>query len=355
MAQHILPRYRGFNLLDLFSTSNRWDEHFPMTHGDFVEDDFRWMQEWGFDFARIPMSYTYFVEKHDRKSFLEERMQQLDRLIAMGEKYHIHISLNFHRAVGYCITSYPFDMHESGNLWTSQSDLELFKRHWCILAERYKGIDSQKLSFDLVNEPPRLIEKRNPEEHNNYFVTMDEFVRVHLETIQAIQHIDPKRLVVIDGLNAGNTPCPLLANVPNTAQSARGYLPPFLTHHKCPWHGSASEVVCPDWPHDAGEALGGMWDKKFLEGIYKPWIDLADAGCAVHVGECGCYKYTPHDVVLRWFEDLLSIFKEHNIGYALWNFRGTFGVLDSERTDVQYEDWHGHKLDRKLLTLLQKY
>jgi len=29
--------------------------------------------------------------------------------------------------------------------------------------------------------------------------------------------------------------------------------------------------------------------------------------------------------------------------------------MDSGRTDVDYEDWHGHKLDRKLLDLLQKY
>jgi hypothetical protein len=35
--------------------------------------------------------------------------------------------------------------------------------------------------------------------------------------------------------------------------------------------------------------------------------------------------------------------------------RGTFGILDSERSDVVYEDWHGHKLDRALLELLQRY
>ena len=42
-------------------------------------------------------------------------------------------------------------------------------------------------------------------------------------------------------------------------------------------------------------------------------------------------------------------------GWALWNFRGSFGLLDSGRTDVRYEDWHGHKLDREMLTLRQRY
>jgi hypothetical protein len=52
---------------------------------------------------------------------------------------------------------------------------------------------------------------------------------------------------------------------------------------------------------------------------------------------------------------VLEILTGHGIGLALWNFRGTFGVLDSEREDVAYEDWHGHKLDRGLLDLLREF
>jgi len=36
-----------------------------------------------------------------------------------------------------------------------------------------------------------------------------------------------------------------------------------------------------------------------------------------------------------------------SIGFAIWNFIGDFGVLDLKRTDVTYEDWYGHKLDKK--------
>ncbi|RQW09613.1 glycosyl hydrolase family 5, partial [candidate division KSB1 bacterium] len=62
-----------------------------------------------------------------------------------------------------------------------------------------------------------------------------------------------------------------------------------------------------------------------------------------------------HHVVLAWFRDVLEILTPHNIGYALWNFRGSFGIVDSGRTDVAYEDWHGHKLDRAFLELLQAF
>jgi hypothetical protein len=60
-------------------------------------------------------------------------------------------------------------------------------------------------------------------------------------------------------------------------------------------------------------------------------------------------------VFLAWFGDLLDILTSNGIGFALWEFIGDFGILNSGRTDVAYEDWNGYKLDRKLLALLQKH
>jgi len=96
-------------------------------------------------------------------------------------------------------------------------------------------------------------------------------------------------------------------------------------------------------------------DPVATEARYKPWGELARKGIGVHCGEVGCYNKTPYDVFLRWFADVLEILTGHDIGYALWNFRGSFGVLDSKRTDCKYEDWHGHQLDRQLLDVLQRF
>jgi hypothetical protein len=52
---------------------------------------------------------------------------------------------------------------------------------------------------------------------------------------------------------------------------------------------------------------------------------------------------------------VLGILNENKIGFALWEFIGDFGVINSGRTDVAYEDWQGQKLDRKLLELLKRY
>ena len=52
---------------------------------------------------------------------------------------------------------------------------------------------------------------------------------------------------------------------------------------------------------------------------------------------------------------MLGILTALGIGYAIWNLRGSFGILDSGRADVAYEEWHGHQLDRQMLALLQEF
>ncbi|MDR2716601.1 MAG: glycoside hydrolase family 5 protein [Treponema sp.] len=97
-------------------------------------------------------------------------------------------------------------------------------------------------------------------------------------------------------------------------------------------------------------------NKEWLKNTcIKPWDELIKNGGGAMVGEWGAYNRTPHDVVLRWMEDNLLNFKEAGMGWALWNLTGSFGVLNSGRNDVNYENYNGYKLDRKMLNLLQKY
>jgi endoglucanase len=73
----------------------------------------------------------------------------------------------------------------------------------------------------------------------------------------------------------------------------------------------------------------------------------------IHVGEWGAHNKTPHKVALAWMRDCLELWKEAGWGWSLWNLRGSFGVLDSRRADVEYEDFRDHKLDREMLKVLQ--
>ncbi len=85
----------------------------------------------------------------------------------------------------------------------------------------------------------------------------------------------------------------------------------------------------------------------------QPWVSLATAGTGVHVGEWGVIAQTPHRVALAWMRDCLENWRRAGFGWALWNLRGSFGPLDSDRSDVDYEPFAGHQLDRAMLDLLR--
>ena len=59
--------------------------------------------------------------------------------------------------------------------------------------------------------------------------------------------------------------------------------------------------------------------------------------------------------MIGWMTDLLALWKEAGWGWAMWNLRGAFGVVDSGRADVKYEPFHGHQLDRELLELIRAH
>lgn len=465
-----VSRWRGFNLLEKFTLKK---------NSAFVEEDFRWIAELGFNFVRLPMDYRCYTHEGDWLTFREDQLKEIDAAVAFGERHGIHVCLNLHRAPGFCINP----PEEPANLWTDARTLDVFEAHWRMFAKRYRGIPATRLSFNLLNEPTRA--------------TREDYLKVFRRAIEAIQQEDPARLIVVDGRDVGKEPIPEFLAYSNIVQATRGYSPGQISHYRASWAKGSDKWPEPTWPmpkiigtlygpvkpdlrsamtlsgplkakteialhiatvsgkgtlvakvdgapvarqtldpatnpaawkpiqsgkythheptaplvfattleRDAAEVAfentDGDWvrfvqvsvtapggkkrsygtdtaygkkqsplqitaDGRILpppgiEPDYQlaeylaPWIDIAAKGAPTFVGEWGCYNKTPHPVALAWMEDWLRRWKKARMGWALWNFRGSFGVLDSERTDVAYEDFHGHKLDRKMLELLLSY
>ena len=468
-----LPLWRGFNLLEKFNGQNQ----------RFQENDFRWICDFGFNFVRLPMDYRMWIIDHDWRKINEKVLEDVDEAVQFGEKYGIHININFHRAPGYTVARPA----EEKNLWTDPEAQEVCAMHWATFAKRYKGIPNSRISFNLFNEPDSVSN------------IMEQCLAAHRKVIAAIRAEDPDRLIICDGYEWGNKP--LLGLVDQkVAMATRGYAPSEISHYRASWVNSA-DFPYPTWPTVMGNGLlchpekggiearfkrpmqitfggppsasatklrmlvgtvsnntslvveadgkvifrhefkpgpgegewkqsvlvqqwnvyqniydknyeveipartgqvairaeGGDWltlkeialnrdrgeamvnlsagwnqevsnfrydgstitggtvrDRNWLKRtMIEPWQEAEKLGVGVMVGEFGAHQFTPHDVTLRWIADMLANWKEVGWGYALWNFRGSFGIMDSGRTDVEYEDFHGHKLDRKMLRLLQ--
>jgi endoglucanase len=323
-----LPRWRGFNLLEKFIKQR--DGNPP-----FRESDFEWIAELGFNFVRLPMSYLCWSDPADWLKLREEELKHIDQAVEFGRKHGVHVNLNFHRAPGYCVNP----PKEPLDLWTDEKALDASAFHWAHFAKRYKGIANSQVSFDLLNEPADIAEAT--------------YARVVKRLVEAIRAEDPNRLIIADGLKWGTVPVTSLADL-RIGQSTRGYGPTRISHWKANWMQGSDKWPEPTWPLTIKP--GDVWDKERLRREYiEPWKALEKRGVGVHVGEWGAFQHTPHKVVLAWMRDWLELWKEAGWGWAMWNFRGAFGILDTNRSDVTYEDWRGHKLDRAMLELIQAH
>jgi len=472
-----LPFWKGFNLLEKFMI--------PWSNGPFVEKDFQMLNELGFNFVRLPMDYRTWIVDKDWRKFNEDVLKEIDDAVHYGEKYGIHVNINFHRAPGWTVAEPP----EAKPVWTDPEALEVCTLHWATFARRYKKFSNEQVSFNLFNEPTT--------------VAPEDFMKVHRTILDAIRAEDSKRLVICDGPNYGSSPFLPLVEL-KVAQSTRGYAPAEISHYKASWVNS-EDFPYPTWPmvsvnglipatgkaelpeesrkplviegpfpnatklrlrvgsvssrnklvvaadgkaiyeklfepgpgegewkkstfHEQWNTYQNLYDRDYettipagtkmvtvfvpegdwltltaigltseklgkeiaveavnswaqksgqlkyretasnaeLTGgtvrdrdwlkrtMIEPWKELEKAGSGIMVGEFGSFHHTPHDVVLRWLSDSIDNWNEAGWGYAMWNFRGSFGILDSGRTDVEYENLHGHKLDRKLLELMRK-
>lgn len=216
-----LPAWRGFNLLNKFMLTG--------PNGPFREADFQFLSAHGFNFVRLPMDYRTYITGGDWEQFAEARLAEIDQAVAWGGQYGVHVCLNLHRIPGWTVATPA----EAKSLWNDPEAQRVAARHWGMFAKRYRGIPNERLSFNLLNEPPDL----TPAAYSN----------VVAKLAAAIRAEDPLRLIVCDGLNYAAVPVPALIPL-QVAQATRGYTPFGLTHYRASWVSGSDGWPVPSWP-----------------------------------------------------------------------------------------------------------
>jgi hypothetical protein len=123
-----------------------------------------------------------------------------------------------------------------------------------------------------------------------------------------------------------------------------------VSHHGATWWSGWKRAPKPVYPGVKWNRK--VWDKNTLRAHYALWRAVEKQGVPIHIGEFGCYNRTPNDVALRWFADLLSLFREYCWGYSLWGFEDAFGIASHGRPGTVYEAYDGYQVDRALVDLL---
>ncbi|MCF8224788.1 MAG: glycoside hydrolase family 5 protein [Bacteroidales bacterium] len=218
-----LSNLHGFNLLEKFTSGWQCEP--------YLERDFQLISDYGFNFVRLPMDYRCITEPGKWDQLSEGPMEDLDQAIEFGEKYGIHVCINLHHAPGYCINARDLYSPDS-SLWTGKSAQDAFVSLWRQMAERYKGISNDNVSFNLLNEPVGT--------------SKEAYLEVAIRAIEAIREVDPDRLIMSDGWNVGRDPIPELAPY-DVVQMFRGYWPMSITHCGANWTNNEYGPD-PEWP-----------------------------------------------------------------------------------------------------------
>jgi endoglucanase len=53
----------------------------------------------------------------------------------------------------------------------------------------------------------------------------------------------------------------------------------------------------------------------------------------LYCGEWGCLNTVPEAARLQWYNDMKKVLEENNIGWATWDYKGGFGIIDRNKKE----------------------
>lgn len=206
-AWNNLPKWNGVTVPNM----QGYDYEYDGQQHIFIREDMENISELGFNFVRVPLDTRLFFDLKDPGKVNLEKLVNLDELISWGAEFGTHICIDVHCSFGFTTD----EDNSNDTLWENSQEQELFLTFWDMLAERYKEVPSNLLSFNLMNEPPWGLDEK----------VYADLMRRAMERIRAYT---PDRLIFVDMLNAATSPVYSLVE-DKAAQSFHFYEPGALT------------------------------------------------------------------------------------------------------------------------------
>ena len=288
-----------------------------------TEADLDIIKEAGFNYIGYMVDFSYLQGPRTQPGMLnEERLKNLDRIIAECMKRDIHVDLRC-SGVGGLSAFDNKDWFQYNH--ETQNDLSYaneFASIWGAVARRYQNIPNKYLSFNLLVEP-----EINEEETYAAFFT---------PAVNAIRESTPDRCIVADIHSEGPT------------GESMAKLGVALSYHL---YNPRSFCVLEDenkitdkeylesvtWPYEGVDGKSAMAMPMFGNSGISPLDMLATAkkyGVGMVIGEFGIfgslpgilneYRYTD-ETIENYLTDMTNVFAEYDIPWCYAGFSGSNG------------------------------
>ena len=295
----------------------------------FTEKDVQYLASLGFDHLRIPVDEEQLWTTDGQMD--TEGFSLLKQALDWCKKYNLDAIVDLH-----ILRSHHFNEKEKP-LWTQPAAQERFFQCWRDLSKELKNYPVEDVAYELMNEPVA----DDPEDWNKLVAKL----------VSIIRPMEPTRKIVI-GSNrwqSANTfdQLSIPQNDKNIILSFHMYEPFLLTHHTASWTGIKDYKGPVNYPGKIvkEEDLTNLPDSlrntvlrnkttytidSIRKHFAKPIAVAKKYNLPLYCGEWGCLNTVPDAARIQWFKDMKTVLEQNNIGWATWDYKGGFGIINGK-------------------------
>ncbi|MDO5113838.1 MAG: cellulase family glycosylhydrolase, partial [Planctomycetia bacterium] len=343
-----LTNYKRFNVLP-----QEW--RLPLSVGDFehfesyiTEKDVENIASMGMDHIRLGFDQVVLEEKPG--IYRERTFRMIDQFVEWCEKHRMNVVLNLHKAIGnYC------DIQENVSLLDDEGLQDRFVALWMEFERRYH--DKPEVAFELLNE----VRNVDPKKWND----------LAERTIKAIREKNPTRKIIVGSTcwNSSHTLKDLrLYDDENVIYTFHMYSPFSFTHQRGvlqskPLYYNRNMAYPSDiepyrdyerYVNKAKDTFPNLekMDKEYLRQCMRGAFDFVKKhpDKILWCGEFGTIRHCKMEYRENWMRDVISLLKEHEIPYCVWNYLST--PNDGNRFSLVDDD-HRKILSPEMLKIIQ--
>lgn len=289
--------------------------------------DIAFMSSMGFDHIRLSIDADPLVEWQRAGGGTTPFMTELDRVVKTILDNHLSVILDVHPTSSY-----------KAQLRQGTHGVQEFALLWRDFATHYAASDPEHVFFEIMNEP----EQEDPFRWQG----------IEAVVAEAVRDVAPKHTILVAGARWSGLEDLLALEpiaLPNVIYTFHDYEPFAFTHQGATWTSPEVRplraIPYPSSPEAVASKIGqepGLSAQFFLDqygqaqwnGIRVEhtlsfaalWAEKHHA--PVYCGEFGALRnFADPQARARWLLDTRTALEKYNIGWAMWDFQGGFGVV----------------------------
>ncbi len=289
-------------------------------------EDIALIKSMGFDHVRLSVNPQPMMANHRPEELPAEYLRYLDAAVKMILDRGLAVVIDLHP-----------DSEFKARLAKDDSFVQEFADFWRALARHYSTWDSERMFFEILNEPEMSDRYRWSGVQAKLAAAIREGAPQHTMIATGARWSDDDDLVFNEPLRD-----------PNVIYNFHFYEPHIFTHQGASWGSYFWQWVkglrYPSSPESAAKVAAGVPDAVDRLAVIRYGADHWDAaridaeitqvaewarqhGVPVECNEFGVYRdYADPQDREAWIHDVRTALERHGIGWAMWDYSGNFGV-----------------------------